>query len=320
MITAVLVLARTLHIGSALLLVSLLFFRQFILSPDAAANLESDLNAVFSKQTVKWLIGAFLVQIISGGVWFWIVSADMSGNSLLDVLDFSLLKTIFGQTQFGQLWLWRMVIAFVLGTGLLGVWRSMSPSSGRKSIWTWMALAFCGLLLISLAWAGHAASGTNNRALHISIDILHLVIAAVWPVELVPLTIFLCTLPKMSQSSKLGYVILILNRFSRTSLVAVTLLFLTGLTNACFLVPSLSALFTSSYGQLLLGKIGLFLAMVGLGARNRLHYLPKLTVSSSTSAAFVRLRGMVLIESMLSLIVLLIVGAMGVTAPPQLPH
>jgi len=317
MMTTLLVLARMLHIGSALLIVSLLYFRQVIFRPDGTAEFGSETIALFSRRITRWLIGVFLVQVVSGGVWFWIVAADISDNSLRDVLDFGLLKTVFGQTQFGQLWLGRMAMGIALGILLLAAGRSEHRSRGHGSTWRWLALVAGGLLLVSLAWAGHAASGVSHRALHLSADIGHLAIASVWPAGLLPLALFLNTAVKTGPPSQLACVVATLHRFSRTSLIAVVLLSLTGFANACFLIPSFPALFTSTYGQLLLGKIALFLAMVGLGALNRFHHLPDLDPDTPTPSDFDRLRRAILIENLLGLIVLLIVGAMGATAPPQ---
>ena len=150
-----------------------------------------------------------------------------------------------------------------------------------------------------------------------SADIGHLAIASVWPVGLLPLALYLNTAVKTSSSSQLAGAVATLRRFSKLSLIAVGLLFITGFVNAWFLIPGISALFTSTYGQLLLGKIALFLAMVGLGARNRFRLLPQLDRNAPTPSDFDRLRRAVLIENILALFVLLIVGAMGVAAPPQ---
>jgi putative copper export protein len=54
--------------------------------------------------------------------------------------------------------------------------------------------------------------------------------------------------------------------------------------------------------------------MIGLGALNRLYLLPRI---ESEAVLFRMLRKTVLAESGLAAIVLLIVGMMGMTAPPS---
>jgi len=287
-------------------MVSLIYFRTFILRPQR--------EAILSEPIIRWLTWVWIVQIVSGGLWLWIATAQMSDDSLLGVLDFGVMRTVLEQTQFGQLWFCRMGPALVQGIILVVAYRRNFLSC-EKSLWLWIAIGLSLLLLISLAWAGHAASGTHDRTWHIGIDVFHLAIASVWPIGLIPLAVFLWTLPEFLPASELKYVILSLSRFSNTSVVAVTLLFLTGLTNAWFFIPSISALFTSTYGKLLLGKVILFSIMVGLGALNRFWHLPELEAVGSR-ISFIRLRKVVLIESMLGVIVLLIVGLMGMTAPP----
>jgi putative copper resistance protein D len=55
-------------------------------------------------------------------------------------------------------------------------------------------------------------------------------------------------------------------RFSGLGVISVVVLLATGLLNTWFLVGSPLALVGTTYGQLLLGKLGLFLAMVTLAA------------------------------------------------------
>lgn len=64
--------------------------------------------------------------------------------------------------------------------------------------------------------------------------------------------------------------------FSRFGLVVVTVLLLTGLSNTWFLVGSLPGLVGTAYGQLLLLKIALVIAMAAVAAINRLVLVPRL--------------------------------------------
>jgi putative copper resistance protein D len=295
--TLLFVLVRALHIGSALLLVSLLFFQQAILRDNGA--LPSHWQRSIARRLRKCVAGTFVVHLLSGAAWCWIVTAMMNDSSLAAALDGELLRTVLLQTQFGQLWVWRAGFALALGVAFF---------KQRDRI----ALFLSALLLLSLTWAAHAAAGTHERALHIAVDLAHLGLAAIWPVGLIPLALFLRAVSRIRDSA----IVPILLRFSRVSLIAVTLLFLTGFANALFFIPTWSSLITTTYGQLLVGKIALFLIMISLGALNRLSFLPALE-SDPTLAALTRLRRIVILESALGLIVILIVGAMGATSPPS---
>jgi putative copper resistance protein D len=295
--TTLLVLARAFHIGSALLLVSLFFFQHVILRGNFP---EGDGRGDLARWFRRWTVGAFFIQLLSGACWFWIVAANLNDTSLPGALDPGLLRPVLEQTQFGELWFLRTILALLLGIVLL------FPEKGRGRLG--LDLIVSGLLLLSLAWAGHAAAGTNHRNLHIGVDAAHLAIAAVWPIGLAPLALLLLSGAKEE-------LIAPLRRFSGISLFAVMLLLATGIANALFFFPNFESLFTTTYGQLLLGKIALFLLMVGLSAMNRYSFLPDL-IRGSSSSALDRMRRSVLAETVFCFLVLLIVGAMGMTPPP----
>ena len=80
MTTAVLVLARTLHIGSAMMLVALPYFMLVVLRPVFTAG-ATESHDSFCRGVVNWLWVTLILEAVSGLVWFWFVAANMSGNS-----------------------------------------------------------------------------------------------------------------------------------------------------------------------------------------------------------------------------------------------
>jgi putative copper resistance protein D len=289
MMMTLLVLARLLHIGSALALAGILFFELAIARARPGSELAQRLD--------RWLIGALVVQFFSGALWFWIVAAQMGDGGWAP--DFGLWGTVLMQTRFGQLWIARLIVAIALGLVLRIGWRLME-------------LILSAALLVSLAWAGHAGAGSGGEGAHLAVDAIHLAGAAVWPVGLLPLLLFLRGVGKSNARETIAVV----RRFSQNSLLAVLLLFLSGLGNALYMIPRWSDLVNSPYGELLTGKILLFLALVGLGAWNRLRLLPQIE-ATAPEAALAQLRRMIVCENVLTILVLLIVALMGAIAPPQ---
>ena len=53
---------------------------------------------------------------------------------------------------------------------------------------------------------------------------------------------------------------------------------ITGLLNSIFMVGSFRALLTSAYGQILISKLILFVAMIGFGAWNLFFLKPKIAL------------------------------------------
>jgi copper resistance protein D len=102
--------------------------------------------------------------------------------------------------------------------------------------------------------------------------------------------------------------------------VAVATLIGSGLINSWFLVGSVSSLLQTPYGQILLGKLGLFAAMLVLAAANRFWLVPSMietraVASGEPSVWPGRLRTHVLGEQFLGLMILLAVGFLGTMRP-----
>jgi putative copper resistance protein D len=308
MVTVLIVLSRTLHIGSAMMLVALPFFTAFILRPFRERN-PSARDEAFCRTMIAFLWAAVVVEVVSGAAWFWLVAAEMSDESPWGELTLADLETVLFQTSFGRLWIVRGVMLVILA-GLLG-WLGKGGSSRRP--WnhpaTWWFLILSASLLASLAWAGHAGSGARWHFWHLFVDMVHLGAGAIWPLGLFPLALFL----RRSLREADGFTendMAVVRRFSRASFAAVLLIVVSGVANSFLMLSSWHALFASAYGWLLLGKILVIAIMIGIGAFNRLRLLPVLSKGGAP-----RLARTVALESILALIVLLVVGLMGIMPP-----
>lgn len=314
MTTAVLVLARTLHIGSAMMLVALPWFVLMVVRPVLREHWGDD-GRSFCRSLVKWLWLALVLEAVSGVAWFWLVTAQMSDRSPWGILGADDLKTVLWQTQFGRLWFGRAFLGAALVAALSFVSYQQTLSKAGTSLTNWLFLVLSGSLLLTLAWAGHAAAGIHDAVLHLLADLLHLLLGAIWPTGLVPLACFLLHInDRTRQILTPDRSIQVLQRFSHFSLVAVIALLATGSINAWLMIGSWDALATTTYGRLLLGKIFVVGIMIGLGAINRIYLLPKMKDAPIMLRV---LEWTVWAESGLALIVLVIVGVMGTTSPPS---
>jgi len=187
--------------------------------------------------------------------------------------------------------------------------------SGRP---LWGLTALAGLVVAaSFAWTGHGASTEGpGRLLHLGADIVHAVAAALWLGALVAFARLLARprdLPPVHQALK---------DFAGVGTLAVALLVVTGLINSGFLIgpDQIAALFTTLYGRLLLLKLALFAAMVAVAARNRYRLTPglgnALETGGDAAPSIARLRGAVLLETVLGAAILLVVAFMGTLPPP----
>jgi putative copper resistance protein D len=319
--TFALIMVRWLHLSASILLVSLFLFEAAIVLP-VASNSPAGNGQLLEKihrltcRTALWTLS---VALITWFVWGWLVASTMSGDDLVECLKSGDWLTVLAGTQFGYIWLFRVIVSLVLGIILAVVAQRSERISFLKT--TLAGLSVIGL--VSLAWAGHAAATPGPfGVVHLLGDALHLLTSAFWPGALAPLAAFLILLLKSRPTQAIALVPSMVRRFSACSLVAVTVMALTGLLNAIFMAGSIRNLLTSAYGQLLISKLALFFAMVGLGAWNLFLLKPRIALDlqnvnivQEKSALHFLIRN-VIWELGLGTVVILVVGLLGITPPP----
>lgn len=304
MTTAVLILARTLHIGGAMMLFALPYFMLVILRPAFSADTTKSYSSFCQKMT-KWLGVALMVEALSGGIWFWFVAAQMRHQSPWGILGLTDLNVVLWQTQFGRLWLVRGTIGAALGVVLYFVSRRKTLLPPTLSLLNGLVVLASACLLVTLALAGHVVAGIHHQILHLIADTPHLLIGAIWPTGLIPMAYFLWHVTRKNRPLPADREIETLQRFSQTSLIAVMILLVTGSINGWLIIGSWENLVTTTYGRLLLAKIAVVVIMIGIGAFNRFHLMRRI---HDLPLMFRALGKTIVAESCLALIVLFIVG------------
>lgn len=260
----------------------------------------------------KILLGLAALAVALGSVAALVAQTAVMAGSLSLAVEPETLSMMVTGTSLGAAILIRAGLA-VLALSAVAVFRS-GPLS-------WGLTAASGVLIVaSFAWSGHGAAteGAGGR-IHLAADIVHLVAAALWLGALVALAILLArrTAPDDLAIHRA------LRGFSGIGTMAVALLVMTGLVNAAYLVgPSqIASLGTGLYGQLLIGKLGLFAVMLALAAGNRFHRTPAmgalLAAGEDPVRAVGRLRRDVTVEAIAGTLLLGVVAWMGTLAPPS---
>ena len=173
------------------------------------------------------------------------------------------------------------------------------------------------VLLASLAGVGHTQVHEGVTAIvHVTADAVHLLAAGAWLGGLLPPGMVVVS----SRAKQLSNddAVLVLSRFSGMAYLAVAALVASGLINGWLLVGSLSALIGTTYGELLLLKLGLFGLMLCLAASNRFWLVPALANAATISQsdlALSRLRRNILAEQILGVLVVGIVNLLGTLSP-----
>ncbi|TWT16859.1 copper homeostasis membrane protein CopD [Luteimonas wenzhouensis] len=183
-----------------------------------------------------------------------------------------------------------------------------------------LAATLAGGALASLAWNGHAAAGEGVAgAVRLAAGLVHLLAAGGWIAAVLMFLGMLLRGKEASGSGRLRSTHDFLHGFSTLGTIFVAALVVSGIAHYGDLTAwSLSALFQSTYGKLLLFKLALFAGMLGLGALHRWTLVPRLgrALTSGDPAQEVRaLRQSVTAEAALAILILVVVSVLGTLSP-----
>jgi putative copper resistance protein D len=302
-----LIAARAVHFTAALSLVGAIAFSTLIATPAyAKANAPTPPKLRHRLRIIGW--ASLVIMVLSAVPWLLLIAAEMSGTALTDLAHGRIIATVVTDTQFGRIWLLRLVLAGLLVPCLA----LLTKSRGIDGAATVLGAA----LVAALAWEGHAGAEEGwGGALHSAADAIHLVAAALWLGALLPLALLLGG----HRERDIGGVVsahAATLRFSTLGVISIAALITTGAVNMWFLVGTVPALIGTAYGQILLVKLALFLVMLGVAAFNRYRLTPRLARADKKGrAAIAQLRRNALAEAAIGLIIIALVGALGTAVP-----
>lgn len=236
------------------------------------------------------ILGLFAAVLLSLDFMLWLWGLRVPG-----VDPSTTFRTALG-TRTGVVEVGRVVLAggaFLLFTGARGV---------RLG-------AFLAMLAVVVgALGGHQA--TIQPLVSLPANGFHLGAAAVWTGGVLLLGVW----PSRSgPNTAIGWTFeRVALRVSSAALLAAGVILLTAVVQDVLYLPSLAALFSSTYGNLLLAKSAGFAALIGFGAYNRFRLIPALRDAERHPA----LRRSVRLELVVMIVVVLIAVALAQVPPP----
>jgi copper resistance protein D len=304
---------RAVHFAATIVAAGTVMFQVIVARPAfAAAQLhDRDIERLRRRWTI--LVWASLaVAAVSGAIWLLLLAGDIYAAPLAEVWRDGGIWTVATATRFGQVSLARLSAAALLAASL--------PALSRASVrspWRAAAVGLAIVVLIGPAWTGHAGA-TPGRAgeLPLAADALHLLAAGAWLGGLPLLAMLLAAASQQKEPRWAAATASALQRFSILGMVSVGMLLASGIVNGFYQVGTLDNLLTTTYGQLVLVKIALFAAMVGLASANRFYWTPRLASSGTVR----RLRQTSLAETALGFAAIAAVGFLGAMAPASHIH
>lgn len=242
----------------------------FLLS--AAFLSPSGKNGVLSptgrNDVLRASISALIWMLLAFTQTFFLL-ANVLSISLSQALDPSIFATYVNEIPATRALLAMGIIGIVIALG--GFFTATTGVSA-----TWLALAV--LAAIFPALAGHG-SGFGDHALALTAGVAHVVAAVLWIGGIFVLILHALRREVSIQRS--------VQRFSPLALTAIVLLAFSGLANAYTRLNSVGELFTTGYGQAVIMKVTLILALGVMGYVMRTRVQPQLD-KLSRAGVFVR--------------------------------
>jgi putative copper resistance protein D len=328
--SVVVIAAHAVHYATMMVLFGGFSFLVFIARPalrDAGAENAGTWHKLnrFCRAMAWWgIVGGLL----SGALWFALQTATMSGLPLDEALTGHVIATVVRDTEFGHVWMLRLILAIALGALLVRTRHRPVPSAA----YSLAGLVVAGTVLATLAFSGHAnAEDGMEHSLHLVADMVHLLASGAWLGALLPLACVLAASRRgvidaaasgsTTGSSWLAVAQKVTDNFSTVGMVSVAALVITGLVNSWFLIGDIPALVGTAYGRLLLIKLAIFAQMLTLAAFNRLRHTPRLLTTSGEALLRAEvptirwLQRNAVLETCLGMLLLLVLAAISISTP-----
>lgn len=260
-----------------------------------------------------WLVGSGLLGLLLSVIALTLLAAAMAGTPPWPI-DREAIGMLLSGSATGAAWEARMVALVVASIIAL-------IAAGRAAPLGMVALT-AGIALATLAWTGHGAMDEGATGwVHLVADILHLLAAGAWIGALLGLTLLVTRAPSRVGATHLRLTHRALHGFGLVGTIVVGTIVVTGLVNGWLLVGAgnLLNLPSTRYGQLLLAKLALFGAMLGLASLNRFRLMPAFERSIAAAdhrGALGTLRRSLAVEAACAVAILALVSWLGTLEPP----
>jgi copper transport protein len=261
-----------------------------------------------ARRLLRWGAGLVVVTTVAQ---FVLQGPYAAGRDLEAVFDTGLLADTM-RVAYGKLLLLRLVAVAALAVLVPRLLRTGLPERLR-SRYENLAMVTGFLVLLTFSATGHPVTDPI-MFVSVTADLVHFGAIAVWAGGLIQLALALF---RPGEDEDLAPVA---TKFSRVAAGAVTAIALSGAVLALRIMPSLSSLWTTGFGLLVLAKIAGFAALLVVASRSRRVVRRSMTAqpdgtTKTLTTDLRRLRQAVAVEVVLSVGVLALAALLTVTPP-----
>jgi copper transport protein len=297
------------YLATALLLGGLAFLLAVWLpalrAASGAGEAWSEASTAFLRRLRRVLLLGAALGVASGLAGIVLQGATAGATSAWSALSPSVVGDVLG-TRFGHVWGVRVLAFLALGGALalalrgIGAARARRAGAGLQSVALgadglaapglprlplFLAALPAAFIALAPALGGHA-SVQSPVALLFPLDVAHVLAMSVWIGGLVVLLFVLPVATRaLEAADRTCLLAAALIRFSPIALGCVVVLLVTGTVQAFEHVGSWAALLDTGFGRAVLIKVGLIVALIGVGAVNRRRVVPGLKRLAAANAA-----------------------------------
>jgi len=222
----------------------------------------SKLSSALISRTKK-LVYAALGFLSIGIITFLMVQTQTNtGMNFLESLRLRFLAETITSTKEGTVWIIQMLLLAVLWASHLYIDRNQNYQ--LKKQWILPGMALVGIILAK-AFIGHPSSSPYDKPA-IIFDFFHLIGASIWLGGIMAIVFLLKEGIIAKKGEAHDQYWQTLQNYSHWALFSAAVLAVSGAINGSLLIPDFHSLISTTYGVVLLVKVGLFLAMMGFGA------------------------------------------------------
>ena len=267
----------------------------------AVGDASADFGQVVDRRLRSLAVAGAWTLLILAAVRLTSHGVVLSGS--LEALRFGDLADLVTGSTWGRGWLLQVAATIALLLGLRAT---------KQIRWSALAGITCALA-ISASFLGHPAAVPDVRGLAMSLDALHVLAAGGWAGAIIMLAVAalppLFTMPALNRAETARG---LLRAFTPLALSCAAILAVTGAVSGWLQLRQLGLILGSDYGLMLFRKVVLVLIIAALGAYHWRVVQP--SVGSDRSLG--RLRGSIMLDVALVLLVLVLTAILTGTAPP----
>lgn len=318
---ALAVLLRALRYAGIAALVGGIAIFLFCIAPalnDVPADERAPLRRTLDQRLQRWLFVALGVALGAHVLSLLVQVATVNGVTLLEALRIGRITDLIKNTTYGAVWRMQAILLLALGEWIvllpafsrvrlprfpLGIVatpthpRVTTKAAGEATtppLWGWGVALVGGLvLLLMTVFGGHTLDVKSHPALAMLADWAHLAAMSVWFGGLILVAgLVPALMHSTAGTAQWRVATTLIGRFSRIAMASIAMLTVTGI-YAITEHTTRSTLATTTYGLVVIGKVGLVAAIILVAALNR-AMLRRRAVGDTDSPGVTRAQTMLL--------------------------